>query len=327
MIAEIDGDLAREAAAALGDGRLGVQCDVSRADDVERAFDACLERFGRIDILVNNAAVVGPAVRHFLELDEQTWDLVLDVNLKGHYLCARARRGHMVEQGTGVIINVSSGGASRAHRGMVAYDASKGGVEAFTRAVAVDLAPYGVRCACIVPGLMETADRPNDGDRARRAPRRCRSAARAPAPTSPERPCSSRARTRATSPDRASTWTAACCTSSARRRSRPSRSSAFRGSADWPDSLVRGMWEAPYSHRSYVCALSRTAGREPTIRGRPQLLHDLSLKLYLMPQRDRGQTMAEYAVVLAVIAIGIFVALGSLRGSIGGALGKVTSDI
>ena len=57
------------------------------------------------------------------------------------------------------------------------------------------------------------------------------------------------------------------------------------------------------------------------------MLHDLSLKLYVMVQRDRGQTMAEYAVVLAVIAIGIFVALGSLRGSIGGALGKITSDI
>jgi Flp pilus assembly pilin Flp len=57
------------------------------------------------------------------------------------------------------------------------------------------------------------------------------------------------------------------------------------------------------------------------------LLHDWSIKLYVMLQRDRGQTMAEYAVVLAVIAIGIFVALGSLRGSIGGALGKVTSDI
>jgi NAD(P)-dependent dehydrogenase (short-subunit alcohol dehydrogenase family) len=157
-IAEIDGELAREAAAALGEAGLGLQCDVARADDVERAFDACLERFGRLDILVNNAAVVGPAVRHFLELDEPTWDLVLDANLKGHYLCTLRAARHMVEQGAGVIINTSSGGASRAHRGMVAYDAAKGGVEAFTRAVALDLAPYGVRCVCIVPGLMETAD-------------------------------------------------------------------------------------------------------------------------------------------------------------------------
>ena len=159
VVAEIDGGLAREVGAALSESGLGIQCDVSQAADVERAFDACLERFGRLDILVNNAAVVGPAVGHFLELDEATWDLVLDVNLKGHYLCARRAAHHMVEQGSGVIINVSSGGASRAHRGMVAYDASKGGVEAFTRAVAIDLAPYGVRCVCIVPGLMEAATR------------------------------------------------------------------------------------------------------------------------------------------------------------------------
>jgi NAD(P)-dependent dehydrogenase (short-subunit alcohol dehydrogenase family) len=165
-VAEVDDRLAREAAAARGDAGVGVHCDVSQAADVERAFDVCLEQFGRLDILVNNAAVVAPAVKHFLELDEATWDLVLDVNLKGHYLCARRAAHHMVEQGSGVIINVSSGGASRAHRGMVAYDASKGGVEAFTRAVAVDLAPYGVRAVCIVPGLMEAAMRGGD-DKAR----------------------------------------------------------------------------------------------------------------------------------------------------------------
>jgi len=157
-IAEIDGDLARETAAALGEGGLGLQCDVASSADVERTFDALIERFGRIDILVNNAAVVGPAVKHFLELDEATWDLVLDANLKGHFLCASRAARHMVEQGAGVIINTSSGGASRAHRGMVSYDAAKGGVEAFTRAVALDLAPYGVRVVCIVPGLMETSD-------------------------------------------------------------------------------------------------------------------------------------------------------------------------
>jgi 3-oxoacyl-[acyl-carrier protein] reductase len=157
-VADIDGDLARDAAASLGESGLGVQCDVARADDVERAFDACLERFGRIDILVNNAAVVGPAVKHFLEVDEATWDLVLDANLKGNFLCSARAARHMVEQGEGVIINLSSGGASRAHRGMVTYDSAKGGVEAFTRATALDLAPYGIRVMCIVPGLMETSD-------------------------------------------------------------------------------------------------------------------------------------------------------------------------
>ena len=77
-----------------------------------------------------------------------------------------------------------------------------------------------------------------------------------------------------------------------------------------------------YAHR-------RAPPESPTSRGRPQLLHEMSVKLYLMlhRDRDRGQTMAEYAVVLAVIAIGIFVALGALSGSIRGALGKITSDI
>ena len=156
-IAEIDGDLARETATALGEGGLGLQCDVASSADVERAFDALMERFGRIDVLVNNAAVVGPAVKHFLEIDEETWDLVLDANLKGTFLCASRAARHMVDQGAGVIINTSSGGGSRAHRGMVSYDAAKGGVEAFTRAAALDLAPYGVRVVCIVPGLMETS--------------------------------------------------------------------------------------------------------------------------------------------------------------------------
>ena len=90
-IAELDGERAREAAAALGDAGIGVQCDVSRADDVERAFDACLERFGRLDILVNNAAITGAAVRHFLELDEQTWDLVRRCEPEGPLPVHRAR--------------------------------------------------------------------------------------------------------------------------------------------------------------------------------------------------------------------------------------------
>jgi 3-oxoacyl-[acyl-carrier protein] reductase len=167
-IAELDGERARGAAAVLGEACIGVQCDVSRADDVDRAVDTCLQRFGRLDVLVNNAAITGASVRHFLELDEQAWDRVLDVNLKGHFLCALRAARHMVEHGAGVIINTSSGGASRAHRGMAAYDAAKGGVEAFTRAVALDLAPYGVRCVCIVPGLMETTGTgPAADDRAR----------------------------------------------------------------------------------------------------------------------------------------------------------------
>ena len=117
-------------------------------------------------VLVNNAAVVGPAVTHFLEVDEALWDLVLDANLKGNFLCARRAADDMVETGAGVIINLSSGGGgSRSHRGMVTYDSAKGGVEAFTRACALDLAPYGIRSCCIVPGMMVMSDESPDSER------------------------------------------------------------------------------------------------------------------------------------------------------------------
>ena len=162
VIAEIDGANAAKVAAEIGDAAIAAPCDVSRTADVARTFDACREAFGPVDILVNNAAVVGPAVTHFLEVDEALWDLVLDANLKGNFLCARRAADDMVERGSGVIINLSSGGGSRSHRGMVTYDSAKGGVEAFTRACALDLAPYGIRSCCIVPGMMmmddETAD-------------------------------------------------------------------------------------------------------------------------------------------------------------------------
>lgn len=135
---------------------VGYRADVSSSADVDALFDGVLERWGTVDILVNNAAVVAFAVRHFLEADEEWWDGVLDVNLKGQFLCARRAAAVMARNGRGVIVNMSSGGGTRAHRGMSGYDASKGGSEAFTRALALDLAPYGIRAVTIVPGLIQT---------------------------------------------------------------------------------------------------------------------------------------------------------------------------
>jgi 3-oxoacyl-[acyl-carrier protein] reductase len=85
---------------------------------------------------------------------------VIAANLRGHYLCAVAAAHHMARHGGGVIITTSSGGATRAHRGMTAYDASKGGIEALTRALALDLAPYNIRVAGLVPGLIAPDDAP-----------------------------------------------------------------------------------------------------------------------------------------------------------------------
>ncbi len=153
---------AAEVASAIGEQSLAVPCDVSSKAGVDGMFDRVLARFGRLDVLVNNAGNIH-AARHFLEADEAWWDQLLDVNLKGSFLCAHRAARIMVRQRRGVIISMSSGGATRAHRGNVAYDASKGGIEAMTRAMALDLAPYGVRVNAVVPGLIRTYDLDEEG--------------------------------------------------------------------------------------------------------------------------------------------------------------------
>jgi NAD(P)-dependent dehydrogenase (short-subunit alcohol dehydrogenase family) len=129
--------------------------DVSNKIQVDHLFDSVLERFGTVDVLVNNAGLVD-VERHFLEADEGWWDRVLAVNLKGAFLCSLRAAKVMARRRQGVIINMSSGGATHSHRGMAAYDAAKGGMEALTRAMALDLAPYGIRVNAIVPGSVDT---------------------------------------------------------------------------------------------------------------------------------------------------------------------------
>ena len=136
--------------------------DVSDAAQVEQLFEAALAAFGRLDILVNNAGLVhGPdAVCHFLEMPVEMWHKLISINLNGHFYCARQAARIMAKQGNGgCIINMSSGGATRAHRQMVAYDTTKGGIEAFTRALALDLAPWQIRVNALVPGAIAVESR------------------------------------------------------------------------------------------------------------------------------------------------------------------------
>src|SRR5438309_1715464 len=143
--------------AIITNGGLAVPgiADVSDKSQVDHLFDTVLERFGTVDVLVNNAGLIS-VERHFLEADEAWWDRVLAVNLKSVFLCSLRAAQVMAHHHQGVIINMSSGGATRAHRGMAAYDASKGGIEALTRAMALDLAPYGIRVNALVPGSIDT---------------------------------------------------------------------------------------------------------------------------------------------------------------------------
>jgi len=156
VVNDIDQARANEVAESIGaDASFAFAADVSESAQVQAMFDATLARFGTLDVLVNNAGLID-ASRHFLEGDETWWDRVLSVNLKGTFLCSHAAAKIMARRHAGVIISMSSGGATKAHRGNVAYDASKGGIEAMTRAMAVDLAPYGIRVNAVVPGFIRT---------------------------------------------------------------------------------------------------------------------------------------------------------------------------
>jgi len=160
VINDIDADRAGEvtgAIAAAGGQAVAVVGDIAESRIVDALFAETRARYGPVNVLVNNAGLITMA-RHVLEADEAWWDRVLNVNLRAAFLCSLRAAHSMARRGSGVIINMSSGGATRAHRGNVAYDASKGGIEAMTRAMALDLAPYGVRVNAVVPGLIRTYD-------------------------------------------------------------------------------------------------------------------------------------------------------------------------
>ena len=137
-----------------------VLCDVSNEGQVANLFEKALEAFGRLDILVNNAALVHhpDSNKNFLELSAKTWQRALDINLTGMFHCSQRAGRIMVKQVTegraegGVIVNMSSGGGMRAHRHLMAYDTTKGGIEAATRAMAMDMAPWKIRVNVVVPG-------------------------------------------------------------------------------------------------------------------------------------------------------------------------------
>ncbi|HEX9494206.1 MAG TPA: glucose 1-dehydrogenase [Candidatus Limnocylindria bacterium] len=139
-----------------GGAAIAVAADIGLRADVERLFADTVRAFGRVDVLVNNAAWSDPTA-HLLELDEAQWDAVLRTNLKGPYLATHRAANLMVDQGGGgSIVNITSFGGARAHRNMAAYDASKGGIEAFTRAAALDLGPFGIRVNAVGPGAIHT---------------------------------------------------------------------------------------------------------------------------------------------------------------------------
>jgi len=140
-----------------GGEALAVQADVSRNDQVEGMVRRALEAFGRIDVLVNNAGVIGEHIGLPLsDLTEEDWDRTYEVNLKAHFFTCRAVIPHMVEQKSGKIINVSSVGGKTGVDMIPHYSASKAGSISFTQALARELAPNGINVNAICPGAVWT---------------------------------------------------------------------------------------------------------------------------------------------------------------------------
>ena len=160
VVADVTGDAARETAVAITDGggrATAVAADVSDEAQAALAMAAATEHFGGLHVLFNNAGIFPGDDGGVLDTPPATWDRVMDVNLKGVWLCCRAAIPAMIDSGGGSVVNVASFVALMgAATAQVAYTASKGGVLAFTRELAVEYARQGIRANALCPGPIET---------------------------------------------------------------------------------------------------------------------------------------------------------------------------
>ena len=149
------GERTRDEVLAAGGRALYVPTDVAQRAEAEHVVEECAQRFGRLDILVNNAARTG-LNGHFLEVTQEQWDSVLATNLTGAFACGQAAARVMAQAGGGAIVNISSVNASVPQANCCAYATTKGGLETLTRSMVIDLAAYGIRVNGIAPGPIQS---------------------------------------------------------------------------------------------------------------------------------------------------------------------------
>jgi NAD(P)-dependent dehydrogenase (short-subunit alcohol dehydrogenase family) len=152
--ADLRSETAEDTAAAIGGDAIGLQLDVTSAASASAGVDAVVERFGGIDVIVNNAGVTIVGAAH--ELEESDWDKELAANLKGIYLVSRAAWPHLVSRGGGAILVTASIAGIWAIPADAAYCASKAGAIMLTKCMALDGAKAGIRVNCVCPGFTET---------------------------------------------------------------------------------------------------------------------------------------------------------------------------
>ena len=152
----LDGSASAQAIRDAGGEAVSVEVDVSREDDTLRMAKTAMDAFGRIDVLVNNAAIyVSIQRRPFHEISAEEWDRVTAVNIKGVFLCAKAVFPHMRDQGGGRIINISSNTVMAGTPNFLHYVASKSALIGMTRSMSRELGSYGISVNAIAPGLVE----------------------------------------------------------------------------------------------------------------------------------------------------------------------------
>jgi len=154
VINDLNQEAVERVAAELGGQAVGIRADVTNAVEVKDLFAKTMERFGRVDVLVNNAGVTRDGL--MVRMDEKDWDMVLDINLKGAFLMTKAAAKYMMKQRSGRIINISSVVGLIGNAGQANYSASKAGLIGLTKSSARELASRGVTANVIAPGFIET---------------------------------------------------------------------------------------------------------------------------------------------------------------------------
>ena len=158
VVAELNrkvGETVAKEIEALGRKSLVIEVDVSKLDQVQRMAQQTLETFNQIDILVNNAGIAGKTAT-LPDLDESDWDAVLDVNLKGVFLCCKAVIDHMIERQYGKIVSVASIAGKEGNPTLIPYSASKAGVICLTKALAKEVTEYSINVNCVSPAVIAT---------------------------------------------------------------------------------------------------------------------------------------------------------------------------
>ncbi|HET8911975.1 MAG TPA: glucose 1-dehydrogenase [Ktedonobacteraceae bacterium] len=160
VVVDINSDAGEETARniqAAGGKAIFLKTNVAREEEVKATVKTAIDTYGRIDVLYNNAGIMPTEDRSVIETSEETWDKIMDINLKSAFLCSKYTIPHMIEQKQGSIINVAS---FVAFVGCTvpqdAYTVSKGGMLSFTKSLAVQYGRYGIRCNAICPGPVET---------------------------------------------------------------------------------------------------------------------------------------------------------------------------